>query len=101
MSDVVNVFTNFGIALSYLFVAVAVLPYSELKRAWIRWSGVGFFITCGFTHTAMGLGSLMGDHHLLFESGFMLVNHVLQLVATWIFVVGLYIEFVVDPRREA
>lgn len=96
-----NIITNFGIALSYLFVAVAVLPHTYINREWIRWSGMAFFLTCGLTHTAMGLGAALGDHHLLFESGFMLVNHSIQLIATWIFVVGLYIEFVRDPQQDA
>lgn len=95
---ILNTITNLGITLGYLLCAVAVLPYVSVSRWWIKVSGILFFVTCGITHASMGLGSVVGDHSIVFHSAPMIINHIIQVVAVWVFVAGLYLEFVRDAE---
>jgi len=88
-------YANLGITLAYLFVGLVVVPYFDVKRNWVKWAGMVFFITCGLTHLEMAHHALFGaEHHPL--TWFTITNHTVQVVATWIFVIGMYLEFVSD-----
>lgn len=88
---------NFGITLGYLFVAVAVIPHMALSRMWVRAAAVGFFVTCGITHMEMAVYALLNQHHIF--TTFTVVNHSVQVIAVWAFVIGLYLEFIKDAER--
>lgn len=90
---------NAGITAGYVFVGIAVAPSFDLKRNWAKWAGMLFFITCGITHLEMAYYSLwMGSIHAGVTL-FSFANHLVQVVAVWSFVIGLYLEYVTDKRE--
>lgn len=97
--NVLFALVNFGITLGYLFVAVAVLPNIDVRRWWVRWSAIMFFLTCGITHGEMAVYALLNKHHII--TLFSAINHTIQVVAVWFFVVGLYLEFVQESHLDS
>lgn len=89
---------NIIITMSYIFIAVVIAPHLAISRAWVKWVGAAFFLTCGLTHLEMAIIELTLHHHPG-PSPFTYVNHSVQAVAVISFVVGLYLETVVDTKR--
>lgn len=87
---------NFGIFLGYLFVAYKVAPYFQINSLKTKISGVVFFITCGLTHLEFVLHTLSGEGFTVQDlvSAHMIIIHLVQVVAVWFFVTGLYNEFI-------
>lgn len=87
-------FANLGIASGYLFITLAVAPHFTVRLARTRYGGMLFFLTCGLTHLEFAWHTFDGAGIPFAEltSWHMMVIHVVQVVAVWLFVTGLYIE---------
>ncbi len=75
----VNAIANFAIVAGYVLVPVFWLPNLPLTKP-VMLAAVVFFLTCAITHLSMALGF---THSLA-----MTVNHVVQAVAVFAFVIG-------------
>ncbi len=87
--DELSVLFNLGIVAGYLAVPATALRLIPMRPP-VRAAGVVFFLTCAATHVYMALGP--GSHHggtTNNWSWFMLLNHAVQAVAVWGFVLGL------------
>lgn len=93
----VFVLVNLGIVAGYMFLAGVVVPRTNAQLRSTRWGGVVFFLTCGLTHLELAVHAAADQPITLadFESWHMLAVHVVQVIAVWFFVIGLYREFVV------
>lgn len=87
---------NIGIMLGYVFVAIFIAPKISVELVRTKVGGIWFFVTCAFTHAEMASHALFSNGLSLNEmlSVHMLVIHLTQVVAVWLFVSGLYVEFV-------
>lgn len=85
---------NFGIFAGYLFVAMFVAPELRIESARTRTGGVVFFATCGMTHLELAFHAVTQTPLTLndFTSLYHFPVHVVQLVAVWVFVTGIYSE---------
>lgn len=91
------VLSNVAITLGYVFLAAVVVPRITVRLHRTRWGGIGFFLLCGLHH-------LDNVFHYLYEptaevqhiyvAWHMILVDVPQAVCVWLFVSGLYIEFV-------
>lgn len=86
---------NLGIALSYLVIAMTVLPHINVNRFWVTVSAILFFATCAFTHADMAAHSFY-NRWPEYPEMHAFINHAVQVVAAWAFMVGLYLEVVKD-----
>ena len=91
---------NAGITLGYFFVAVVVLPHIAVRRRWVRVAAVLFFVTCGITHADMAVHGLY-DYWPAGVEMHAFVTHAVQVVSVWAFVIGIYLEFVSDPKKRS
>lgn len=105
MSELAFVLSNLSIFSGYLFIALVLVPNYRVRFWYTKLGGFLFFLTCGFTHLELAV-------HAWFDGGLplpemtswhMMGVHVVQAAAVWMFVVGLYVEFVRPQlrRREA
>lgn len=88
---------NLAITAGYVFLAAVVVPRVTVYLRRTRIGGIGFFLTCGLHH-------LDNVFHFLFQpteqirevyvESHMLYVDVPQAVFVWMFVTGLYLEFV-------
>ena len=86
---------NVVIVLGYLFIATQIAPKLGINRLITLIGGSAFFFLCAATHTEEAL-------HTYTESGYWTPQHAavmlaitfLQAIAIWVFIVGLYTEFV-------
>ena len=85
---------NVGIFLGYVFVAAVVMPAMPVRLLVTKIGGALFFITCGLTHLELAIHSLREPPAASLVSWHMLVIHSVQVVAVWLFIAGLYQEFV-------
>lgn len=87
---------NTTIALGYGSIPALVLPYLPLTRTVLIF-GAGFFALCGLTHAGMALGHTphMGG------STFWAVEHLLQAIATWGFIITFHRLLRNAARRKA
>ena len=102
LSEIVFAVANLGIFFGYCFTALVVVPAMQLRYLQTQVGGVLFFITCGLTHLELAAHSYTKrglDAAELF-SWHMLTIHVVQVVAVWLFISGLYREYVVPYRRR-
>jgi hypothetical protein len=76
---VVNMVANLAIIGGYLIVPLTVLARLPLTR-FVRISGIFFFLCCALTHLSM---AAMPD-----PAPWLAINHVMQAVAVWCFVIG-------------
>lgn len=80
---------NMTIVAGYLAVPLTVLRLIPMKRN-VRMAGVMFFLTCAVTHIYMAIGPPAGHHSdATPDAVIMLINHFVQAVAVWAFVLGL------------
>lgn len=102
MSEVAFVLSNLGIFSGYLFIAFVLVPGFTVQHWFTKVGGFFFFLTCGFTHLELAVHTWWDGGLPLSEmtSWHMLTNHAVQVVAVWMFIVGLYVEFVRPQRRE-
>lgn len=88
--------SNVGILAGYLFVGLVIIPKAHVHLARTKWGGGIFFVACALTHAELAFHALvqgsMDVDDLL--SVHMVVIHLIQAVALWVFVSGLYVEFV-------
>lgn len=84
---------NVGIFSGYLFLAFFVIPALKVRLIRTKIGGILFFLTCGLTHAELAAHA-GSDSPLIFTSFHMMAIHMVQLVAVWLFVSGLYQEFV-------
>lgn len=94
-----SILANLGIVAGYLLVpltALRLLPMSTSTRV----AGIVFFVTCATTHAFMAFAGDHGARGTVFW--IMLVNHVVQAIAVWVFVLGLASEIrhAVGIRRQ-
>ena len=85
---------NLGITIGYLFLAVRILPAMNPTTWQRKVGGFLFFFTCGLTHAFMALMALYHIHWHDTLPWWFWLNHIVQFVAVWVFIWGLYIEFV-------
>ena len=88
---------NIGIALGYVFICLVVVPSFPVQLTQTKVGGALFFLTCGLTHAHLAWHTFAGPpgiapQHLL--SPWNVVVHTVQVVAVWLFIWGLYQEFV-------
>lgn len=89
--------SNVAIFVGYLFLATYLAPRLDVRYRQTRIGGAVFFLTCGLTHA----GLLYSSHWLAHESvggvggGTVVwtVLHVIQAAAVWLFIGGLYREY--------
>lgn len=90
--DELGVLFNLVIVAGYLAVPATALRLIPM-RPFVRAAGVIFFLTCATTHVFMALVPLNEHHHSTAGGGsllwVMLVNHAVQSIAVWVFVLGL------------
>lgn len=88
--------SNLGIFLGYVFIAAVVVPCFPVQLIQTKIGGFVFFATCGLTHLELAIHSFVEGalerEDLL--SWHMLTIHGVQVLAVWLFVWGLYQEFV-------
>jgi hypothetical protein len=77
--------SNLAIATGYGIMPALVLPYLPLTRTVLLF-GAAFFALCGLTHASMALGV----QHLP-VTAFWAVEHLLQAIATWGFIVTFHV----------
>jgi len=91
------VVSNVAITMGYLFLAAVVIPRVTVKLHRTRWGGIGFFLTCGLHHLDNVFHYLYSPDEQVqhvYVAWHMLLVDVPQAVFVWMFVSGLYIEFV-------
>lgn len=88
--------TNAGIFLGYIFVALVIVPAFPVRMLQTKVGGFFFFLTCGLTHLELAVHGYMarGFTERTMLSWHMLAIHAVQVFAVWLFVWGLYQEFV-------
>jgi hypothetical protein len=77
---------NVAIALGYVSVPFFVLRYLRLQPSTLVYGAV-FFVGCAGTHLGMGLWPPLSD-----PGWFWTVWHVVQAVATWMFVIRFWLD---------
>ena len=90
------VLSNIFIVCGYFFVGLRIVPNTGVNMLRTKIGGILFFITCGITHMEMAWHAFTGEgftieHMISFP---MVINHMVQALSVWMFVTGLYIEFV-------
>lgn len=95
--------SNFGIFLGYVFIALVIVPAFPVRMVQTKIGGGLFFLTCGLTHLELAAHSVIegGLDYGSMLSWHMLAIHAIQVFAVWLFVWGLYQEFVKPevPKR--
>ncbi len=76
---------NLAIAAGYGSIPFLVLPFIRLTTPVLLF-GAGFFLTCGGLH----LGMVFGHSHVS-ASLFWTVEHIVQAICTWGFIVGFHL----------
>lgn len=106
-SSIIFIIANLVITAGYLFVALRIAPYFKVTYLYTKIGGIFFFILCGLTHAQMAYYAWTQTHHD-YTSWVSLAIHIPQAIAVWMFVLGLYREFIlekraafVDPDRDA
>jgi uncharacterized membrane-anchored protein len=97
LATVLFIIANLVIMGGYLFVAARIAPRFKLKYLYTRVGGIFFFLLCGLTHGSMAYYAWTGDHHD-WTSWWSLLIHITQAIAVWMFVLGIYREFIVENR---
>lgn len=95
---------NIGIFLGYCFLGARVVPKAAARLKRTKIGGVLFFTTCGLTHLELASHlAVQGQISLReFLSWHMITIHLVQVVSVWLFVTGLYLEYVKwGPWRAA
>lgn len=100
--DQLSILANIGIVAGYMIVPATALRFIPVPN-WVRAASVGFFLTCAITHVYM---SFVAEHHgseRTWVFWAMLVNHQVQVVALWAFLLGLSsaVRAAVLARRAA
>lgn len=89
------VLCNIGIAAGYFYAAIAVMPKVQAALLRTKIGGVVFFATCGLTHLELAFHAVAGEISISdFSSAHMIIIHLVQMVAVWVFLTGLYRELV-------
>lgn len=90
------ILSNLTIVAGYVYVGLRIMPYADVNMKRTRYGGIAFFLTCAYTHTHLALHAVTSGGLSLDDmiSWHMLIVHVVQALSVWIFVTGLYIEFV-------
>lgn len=84
---------NLGIFCGYVFLSAFIAPKLKVEYLITKIGGALFFLTCGLTHLELAAHSWSNTPFDL-TSWHMLAVHVPQLLSVWLFVGGLYKEFV-------
>ena len=84
-----SLLANLGIVAGYLIIPFTALRLVPMKLR-TRLAGVLFFVTCATTHAFMAFAGEHGAQGAVFW--LMLINHVVQAIAVWVFVLGLASE---------
>lgn len=94
-----SILANLGIVAGYLLVPMTALRLLPMQVK-TRIAGIVFFVTCATTHAFMAFAGEHGARGGVFW--LMLVNHVVQAIAVWAFVLGLASEIrsAVGLRRQ-
>lgn len=98
--DPISVFTaiftvaNLAIAVGYLAVPFLVLRYLPLTRLVLFWGAV-FFLGCAGTH--LGMAALVHNEVSMFWT----VEHVIQAIGTWGFIITFHSMLRAASRRRA
>lgn len=92
------VLANIGIFAGYIFAATAVAPRLLVRLRRTQVGGVLFFLTCGLTHLELAVHSATHVEIGLseFTSWHMVGIHLVQVVAVWMFLTGIYRELTTD-----
>lgn len=90
------IISNLAILFGYLFLSIHIAPKIAVKLRRTKVGAVLFFLTCGITHAELMAHAITDqldlEPHMLGPVG--LTVHVIQAFAVWLFVSGLYSEFV-------
>lgn len=94
--EVVFGLSNLGIALGYAFICFVIVPSFRVRLIQTKVGGGVFFFTCALTHTELAIHSIVkgGLDYDSMLSWHMIAIHTTQVLAVWVFVWGLYQEFV-------
>lgn len=94
--EVVFGVSNIGIFLGYVFVGLIVVPHFPVRLAQTKIGGFFFFMSCGLTHLELAIHAFLrgGLDYPSMLSWHMLTIHAVQVLSVWVFVWGLYQEFV-------
>ncbi len=95
-----SIISNFTIFAGYIFIAVKVAPFFKLRFIATRISAILFFTTCSFTHLQMGIDAIL-HMPMEYNTWYYLLNHIVQAFAVWGFAVGIWVELILIPNREA
>lgn len=92
------VVANMGIFAGYVFAATAVAPRLLVRLRRTKVGGIIFFLTCGLTHLELAVHA--ATHVDIdtpeFTSPHMVAIHLVQVVAVWMFLTGIYRELTID-----
>ena len=101
---------NMMIALAYLIVSVTAIPGANpvlwtklrVRRTRTRVAGFLFFVTCAFTHIELAVHSLTGEGFLIEDllSFHMFAHMVVQVIAVYVFIHGVWYEVLERQERE-
>lgn len=96
------IIANLVITAGYLFVGFKIAPAFKVSLWYTKLGGVFFFFLCGMTHLEMAYHAwaTQGVFHYGITPLTMII-HLPQAIAVWMFVLGLYKEFVIDADRSS
>lgn len=90
---------NLVIVAGYLFIAKEIAPHLGVTKKQTIYGGVAFFVLCAATHAEEALHAFSEENYWTVNHALgMLVISVLQAFAVWVFIFGLYREFVLPGR---
>lgn len=97
MRTTIFVASNWVIVLGYVAIALYIAPFMDTKYWYTKVGGAVFFATCAMTHLEMVTHALTRTS-MGFTSGrvewHMIAIHIVQAVSVFVFIFGLYKEFV-------
>lgn len=96
-ANIFFIIANLAITAGYLFVAFKIAPNFKVTKWYTKIGGVLFFLLCGMTHLQMAYHAWSGTHHS-YTSWVSLAIHIPQSIAVWMFVYGIYVELIKEPR---
>lgn len=90
---IIDLIGDLTIMAGYIFVGIKIAPSFKLKYWWTKVGAIFFFFLCGCTHASMAFEHSHGHP----ASPIDVIITTPQAVAVWMFVLGIYYEFVIHP----
>jgi hypothetical protein len=70
------------------------MPAMPVRLLITKIGGTGFFITCGLTHFEQTIHTILVPKATDLISWHMVIIHAVQVITVWMFIYGLYQEYV-------